>query len=674
MAYREQLERNFCHELEQLRERLGPEAANELDEIEQNATAFIDHECDVLNEIVELLVHPDERAGVRDRAAQNWPWSRPYNDISQTFFRARGRALTPIASEDLPPGLVACSDLPHPTLVVEWMQEGIARHGRGVEVDRLLSLSPNAGWRPRNDVQMTLLYLALPEAIRQVRSLRMLLALIVEGDSRHLIRKIAPAALAKCGKEPTTDRVEALAAAVRQHIIGLRQAIPLLCGPPPATAAAADDCARKLDFAFANYVENLGTEGKAYAAVVRQGSNDRFASQGPRWHLWCSHASGERFLRGLARVLWTEEVEQRNSATPFALSAARVGGDRFSTLPKTTAAVSWAFGGAAMREVTVEGDRYAPAPLVASRLLPRSLPLLADIKGHERKPHQTVLALDDGLGEALPVAVAGATNYAITPLAAKVAVLALASDSLRRGQMQRLSLLELTRLLNPGAKRIRTRELQATAVALDELRRLFVYLPDNRKVQLFDTTSAAKPQEATGDLPVLIGLTRSFTLTLKSGITGPSLSGNEYRGEFLVNLDGLMRIPTKRPSLLRHGIRAHAHWNAAFKPGSKGAFDADMLPVYTAEKWAAITNALPPGVVEYLQTNNPKRRSATQRAQWSKDRKAMFDDLAKLEAMGLVVIAKPGKDVFRLLPPAPYLEAWSQARKTGRRSDPEGDE
>jgi hypothetical protein len=205
---------------------------------------------------------------------------------------------------------------------------------------------------------------------------------------------------------------------------------------------------------------------------------------------------------------------------------------------------------------------------------------------------------------------------------------------------------------------------------LDELRRLFVYLPDGSKVQVFYARSARSPENAKADMDIVWGLIPDFVAILHAGIVGGTLKGTEYRGEFLINMDGAMRIPAKRPSLLRHYIRAAAHWNAAFKPGSSGEFDASMMQAYTAEQWTAMTNSLPAGVVEYLGANDSTRRTSTQRAQWSKARKAMDEELAELEATKLVTIAKEGRGRFKLLPPPVYQEAWAQSRKAGKRPPP----
>ena len=434
--------------------------------------------------------------------------------------------------------------------------------------------------------------------------------------------------------------------------------------------------AREMDALLVELLEGLGPSGKAHVEY-----NSRARANKPAAWPWIAAATAPTsielpWLRGLALAVWSDvvepELERESAARPFALSTVFHDGDRYAKAPKILAPISWAMGAPGMRAVKVDGDTYAPEPGVAAKLVPRSFALLAElVPGHARRPHQTALAIDrDEDPIALAVAVAGATSYAISPVAAKLALVMLASDDVRQGRLQRVGLGELAKWVHPTAKRIQPRELQATSRALDELRGVFVFLPDGRKAQVFDAVSAATPELARSDMEIAWGLTSTFAAVLESDVTGPKLTGAEYRGDFLVNLDGAMRIPAKRPSLLRHYIRGAAHWNAAFKPGSRGVFDPSRLPTYKPEQWATITNSLPPGVVEYLRAAGGKtgRASAsTHRAAWSKERTAMMDDLAALEEMGLVVVEHKGRDGFRLLPPDVFLEAKNEAMANGRR-------
>ena len=482
------------------------------------------------------------------------------------------------------------------------------------------------------------------------------------------LRGIASTVVGDSGEE----EAERLALETLGPVGQLKRSSPVFTTPPKQGEENAPDAWRD---AFANFIGKTGKAGAERAAEVRKAGS---------WRLWCdpSEAQPFGFVEVAMRAVWLDIVQpqfsRENEARPFAPGIVRARGDRYAKQPKFIAPISWALGAPGMREVNVDGDRYAPEPVVvAARLVPRTFPLFARIPGHENKPHQTVLALEHDEPIALPVAVTGATAYAISPIAAKLALVMLAAPEVRTGQLQRVTLGELARWTHPSTKRLRPREISAVARGLDELRLLFVYLPDGRKVQTFDTTSATNPDDAPPGLTVRWGLTRTFIAALADGI-GDRRSADEaafpsYRGEFLINLDGAMRLPTNRPSLLRHYIRAAAHWNAAFKPGSSGTFDPGMMRQYTAEDWATITNSVPPGVVEYLKAQGLRAKgTSTGRAAWSKERKAMLDDLAELEALGLVEVSKGGSgrnERFKILPTGAYLEAKAQARKAGTRPD-----
>lgn len=329
MTYRTQIERNYRRELERWREQLGSEMADELTTLERNAGAFIEHECNMLDELVERFVHVDERAGVRDRAAQSWPWSPPHDDLSQTFWRVHHRVRTGVTLASAPPRVYLGPDINHGFLM-RWVTEGLAAASAGPTARVLIALGGNnvvippgpemtVDQRARmhgaidNVAGMACVYAALSETIRHECRFWDLLETAARGDAhRHLIETIAPTAITETGNLAEAARDEArgrLAEALRQHLKRFRQAVLSLSGTPPISAAAADDCARKLDLAFADYVERLGESGKDYASTVRRASDDRLKNKGPRWTLWCSHARGERFLRGLARVVWIEDVK-----------------------------------------------------------------------------------------------------------------------------------------------------------------------------------------------------------------------------------------------------------------------------------------------------------------------------------------------------------------------------
>ena len=631
-----------------------------------------------------LMPDAEERAAWLERTVKAWPWTRVTGlgsvpdilpmlvtnlaDLVLVVSGAGRRARLSAEASDLTLWIVEALEQRWPGAGTEYR----ARRAEGYPEQVTVTRESGAPGDLVSGEQLEALYRTLPPVVLHARALRRDVEHIASGDEpRSRLERVAKLALAEAKAEASEDACDKLAGALRRTVEKLRP-ILRLDALPPTTEREALALLDTINGAFADYVAPMGDGGKKLAASVREASAARAnASADERWKLWRSEPGREpRWLVELAVVVWCSEAERETNARDFSLSVVHAGGDRYVKQPKVVPAISWAMGAPGMSTVELEGDRYAPEPGVAARLVPRSFALLSEIKGHERRPHQTVLALErEDDSTALAVAVAGATNYAISPLAAKYALLILASEEVRTGKPQRSTLGRFAAEAYPDT-RIQPRELRASALALDELRRLFVYLPNGAKVQVFDTTSAAAPEYALKDLPIVSGLTRSFAVALAGGLSGGALRGNEYNGDFLVNLDGAMRLPTKRPATLRHYIRAAAHWNAAFKPG--GAFDPGKLPAYTARKWASMTNSIPPAAVAYLLADGKRKRTtSTGAAQWSKDRKAMLDDLDFLHAEGLVVVEKVGKDGLRLLPPAVHLEAWAKARKEGSRPDHE---
>jgi hypothetical protein len=333
--------------------------------------------------------------------------------------------------------------------------------------------------------------------------------------------------------------------------------------------------------------------------------------------------------------------------------------------------------------MVIKGDHYTQAPrlIEEAALLPKSWALLpAD---HQRRPHQTALPVDTGQStppppdaepvEALALAVTSHQGYVMTTGAAKLALLLLASPEVRTGQLAKATLGELSALTRPDLKRIRARDHEATARSLDELRGLFVFLPDGTKVQVFDVQSPSTPQDATPDMLLHYGLTGTFVRTLamanRGDLKGPRLTGHEYRGEFLINLTGAMRLPNNKPPLLRYYVRFASHWNASFTSG--GAFDESKMQGRTLDDWAAIANALSPAVVEYLTVKRSQQNTFDRRSQLSIERRHARDDLTLLEKKyGLIRLEQQG-DLWKPLPPEEYLEAWKHFRTHGGRFNQE---
>lgn len=441
------------------------------------------------------------------------------------------------------------------------------------------------------------------------------------------------------------------------------------------------------DARLAHWIEKLGA--KTIAKDVRDRGRIAANTGGAAfWEKWLPSPAWPplRRLAFAAFALWSVRVrptlEREARSAPLQIGIITYAGDSYAAMPKIAAPVSWAFGAPGIPVKEVDGDHYAHEPsfIEDTALLPRSWKLLPS--DHSRKPHQTALPIDDihinqgylknessvsqnpmeDHGETLPVAIAGSQGYVLSPYAAKIALLMLASPQVKAGEMVRSTIGELTRLTRPEAKRLQSRDYEAAARGLDELHHLFIFLPDNTKVPVFQVQSPARPELARPDMTLRYGLTALFSEALSQAASGslhgPGLQGREYSGQFLLNLTGTMRLPNNKPTLLRYYMRFAAHWNAAFTPGSKGEFDLGRMPSHTIEEWAAIANALPPGVVEYIEAKRGGIVSKKRAPQLSMERKRAIEDLDTLaDEHGLIKLEKRG-DVILPLPPSSYIEAW----------------
>ena len=416
--------------------------------------------------------------------------------------------------------------------------------------------------------------------------------------------------------------------------------------------------------ALADRVPNEQLEASARLVATREEATEALV----QWLLPAKndHTPAPGAVLMLADCLWSDRVRPRLNAHTFAPSIVATGGDHYAKMPKIVSPISWAMG-APGQSVTVDGDEYANEPSLTTKLLPRTHALLpAD---HATRPHQTALALELDEADALPVAIANAQGLVMSTGAALLALQFFADNNIRQGRTVRFELGELTKRLRPEAKRVQQRDHETTAGWLVELSNLSVFLPDDTRMHLFDMQTPRSPEAARADMSLLCGLSRTCAEALR-GLQGPGLKGNEYNGEFLINLSGTMRLPMNRPTLLRHYIRATAHWNAAFEPGT-GKFDPSRMPTHELDKWAAIANTYSPGVVEYLVAKGEDRkRLADRRRARSKERQRIINDWDDLAARGLVTIEKNGER-YRLVPPEQHQEARRKMRQRGDR--PEGD-
>lgn len=503
-------------------------------------------------------------------------------------------------------------------------------------------------------------------------------------DGEELRRRAALEAIKRHTEERALipdHHVNELADELRLHLDELVGAVGFRNSPPstPLDALEQIDGCLAWDARFIDFVRRYGQTGEQLAELLRQSSSERLSKVasgiepgGHAWQLWTDPLEAPRFLRSFSMVLWKERVEPRlereKNAVVFSPSVVSTGHEHWVKVPKLLAPMSWAWGAPGKRALDIDGDRYALEPsLVEGAVLPRTYSLLPE--GHRKRPHQTSLPIDNEPSVAFALAVASSTPFVLSPVASKLMLVALADESIRRGMLAQIKLGDLSRIVHPDTKRLQTRELEAVGRALEEMRNLFLFLPDGTKAQVFDVSSPVKPEEAKAEQLIYCGLTRTFGASLQraaqGGLLGPGLSGREYRGEFLLNLSGSLRLPNKQPSLLRLYVRTTAHWNAAYV--GDGAFDPERLPRYSLDEWGALTNTLSPAVVEYLQARGSgDKLSASRKVAASKERAKIREDLEELEARKLVVVSKEG-DGYRLLPPQAYQEAWEQMRSRGGR-------
>ena len=190
--------------------------------------------------------------------------------------------------------------------------------------------------------------------------------------------------------------------------------------------------------------------------------------------------------------------ERRERAKPISrVRTTAVKDLAFLRLPKIAAGVSWAFGGpgVTMASVRLDGRDYSPAPDIAiapndgnaHAIVPAGISLLP--KEYLDKPHQAVLPLDETGQETAPplaVAIAGATQYAITLPAAKLAVLIMGASMNRRFDPMAASLRELAQRINPGARLVKS-HFETITKSLAQLDNLRVMLPNGLSYRVLDT-------------------------------------------------------------------------------------------------------------------------------------------------------------------------------------------
>lgn len=411
------------------------------------------------------------------------------------------------------------------------------------------------------------------------------------------------------------------------------------------------------------------------AKLVRGAGREAAAKGGAAiWARWLPDDKNPplRQLDNVALALWRKRVvprlEREAKSSPMRVNAVRAPGDTddHSPIPKIAAPTSWAIGAPGKEASKVDGEKFGTVPFLGQRaLIPRSYSLLPSDR--DKYPHQAVMALDTGESDALPVVVSQNQGLVMSTVAGKLALLILASPDVQKGNLVSITLGELARLTHPGSVRVRERELEATMRAMNELDGLSLYLPDTRKVRIFDVTRSYAPARAPAGLRLYYGLTATFQAVLEEieerAFCESQLKGHEYNGAFLMNITGMLGLSNKEPSLLRYYTRFCAIWNAACVSGH---FDPGKVPRLSPEEWAIRANALSDGVVEYLEAKGTGEQSKDRRRKLSDQRKRATDDIEALAGLGLVVLSKDRAGI-RPLPPDNWRQAHEAARANGTR-------
>lgn len=402
---------------------------------------------------------------------------------------------------------------------------------------------------------------------------------------------------------------------------------------------------------YLSHLRSIGQHGETLVAELRTEPTERHQKHGE-----------QRGVVMLAATLWEDRVNP-NRQQPLRPHGVTLSGDNYAKVPKLVAPLSWAFGGGA--DVEVNGDTYAREPGVATRvLIPRSAGLLP--RGPHDKPHETWLPLDlrDEL-EPLPLTLATATanpgNLAMTPQAAKLALVALATPQALAGHFTQAQLGDVARLIHPGVSRLQAAQYKATARALAELDGLWICLPDDTKARMFSVRLPQSADRARPDQWVSIALAPSAVAAI--GALGTVPRTRSYRGEFVLNLSGVLRLDNRKPGQLRQLTRASARWNAAGDPLTGILHEVKPISVDT---WAAQVNAMSPEAVRYAAKNGTGRGANGRRAK-AATVAHVRSDLEELAEKGLVKLGNARRGEVKIEPPDAWREARELLRKAGAR-------
>ena len=410
-----------------------------------------------------------------------------------------------------------------------------------------------------------------------------------------------------------------------------------------------------------------GKKGKEKAEHIRESSTSRCnRSTDPEviWKLWMNLKDHKTlslksyFLEFYSEFLWDKVAKSEVYSTPYKFLSVPPGedDDHYCKILKLSAILGWSLGGTGMmteskdaENITIDGDIYQKAPKIV-----RYVSKAVGVMPRSHRSGQSILPVELHESTSVTLQARGGQKYVLDPYAGKMFLFMLTTcpkSGLVKGTVD-----ELTRVLNPTKKRIQARDRIATVQAARNLREVWMIMPDDTDIQVFDIRAPSLLDKVTKNQPICWSFSNQLTTAIKNDEL------KFLKGEFIINLSGAMRLSGNESGALRQYIFSCALWNDAKNPASK-RFDPKYLPTYTIEEWAAATNTLNSGSVEYLEELDPDKRRKL-----SNDRKKVWQSLKLLsEKYGLIKIEKNGENKFKVLPPDSLLDAYDQHRKGHRR-------
>jgi hypothetical protein len=408
----------------------------------------------------------------------------------------------------------------------------------------------------------------------------------------------------------------------------------------------------------ATFLEGIGENGQKVAAKFKGATDSRLwvRPEGP--DICPVGPTRSPVMWSLAVAVWFDQVQpdlgKVATAKPFRHPTWH-GDGGYVLAPKVISPIGWALGGHGVR-VEVDGDEYMPAPGL-TRYGPR---LAALPSGQSAAQQYLPLDADDGITDGVPmeIRVAADAGMVLSESAGKLSVLLMATASPER--LQRITVGELTKLLNPPRgdkpKRYQGRDYALTIVALNKLRSLALVPPRYSPINLFDLTCPALG-ESDPALTVWWGFSKALDAVLTSG--GAELPGfngqRSWFGSFLLNLTKAMQIPTKNALELRLYVYGAAKFNEVRRRGF------DKMPWFTAESWAVIGNTVSREALDYARERDG---GASQKVRLSEARKRATDALDYLHDERLVIVeaneAKGARRAYRLKPTEAFEAAYRE--------------